>query len=213
MRKMWSDEVLEVMLAGKRSNLAMYSARELQLVPARAKQAHFVHQYMNVGRGEDVFERGPLAFRPTIACVHLPHMRLGTQRGAAHPLPLAGARDRTLVLGQMRRGEDAASRARRRPYQLRAHCGRNSGPQMLNSLALPQPSRCRPAHRRRAMRCDAIQPAWFDDEDRSPRDPAHYETPACEARSNATKAFQNPRDEVTELMRAYGLARQAALHW
>ena len=105
MRKMWSDEVLEVMLAGKRSNLAMYSARELQLVPARAKQAHFVHQYMNVGRGEDVFERGPLAFRPTIACVHLPHMRLGTQRGAAHPLPLAGARDRTLVLGQMRRGK------------------------------------------------------------------------------------------------------------
>ena len=52
-----------------------------------------------------MFERGPLTLQIVIACVHLPHARLGTQRGAAHPLPLAGARDRTLVLGQMRRGK------------------------------------------------------------------------------------------------------------
>ena len=72
---------------------------------ARAKQAHTVHQHMKVGRGEGVFERRPLTFQPTIACVHLPHTRLGTQRGAAHPLTPASARDRILILGQMRRGK------------------------------------------------------------------------------------------------------------
>ena len=101
---MWSDEVLEVVLAGK-SAPTWPCTQTVGACAARAKQAHIVHQYMKVGRGEDVFEREPLAFRPTIACVHLPHTRLGTQRGAAHPLPLAGARDRTLVLGHMRRGK------------------------------------------------------------------------------------------------------------
>ena len=64
-------------------------------------------QHMQVaGAGEArMLERRPITLQIVITCVHLPHARLGTQRGAAHPLPLAGARDRTLVLGQMRRGK------------------------------------------------------------------------------------------------------------
>ena len=72
-------------------------------LPISVSQTSVCQHVQVAGAGEArMLERGPLTLQIVIACVHLPHARLGTQRGAAHPLPLAGARDRTLVLGQMR---------------------------------------------------------------------------------------------------------------
>ena len=48
----------------------------------------------------------------------------------------------------------------------------------------------------------------------SPRAPEFGEVSAeCEPREMATELLRDPREEVTQLMRAYGIVRQARKHW
>ena len=60
----------------------------------------------------------------------------------------------------------------------------------------------------------AAGPAWYTDRLISPRAPEFGEVSAeCEPREMATELLRDPREEVTQLMRAYGIVRQARKHW
>jgi len=48
----------------------------------------------------------------------------------------------------------------------------------------------------------------------SPRDPKHLDPNAvCEARDRATTKLRNPREDITDVMRAYGITRRNPKHW
>jgi len=48
----------------------------------------------------------------------------------------------------------------------------------------------------------------------SPRDPKHGDPNAvCEARDKATKKLRNPREDITRVMREYGITRRTPKHW